>query len=106
MTKTKEDEWILHITRHFSAAAHYSTMCFVELLSILSSRGAQIVLIQDSPLWPWDEKNTSLLNVVIDKAKRLIESTPHESWDEEVDLSILNGVVSRLEAKRNKTEQS
>lgn len=104
MVKSKEDEWILHITRYFSDTEPYSTTCFVEFLSILSSRAAQIQLIQDSPLWFWDEKNTPMISKVINKATQLIDSTPRESMDKEIDLSILNGVISRLEAKRNKNE--
>ena len=103
MAKTKGDDWILRITQYFPDATHYSTMCFIEFLSTLSSRDAQIVLIQDSPLWLWDEKNAPMIGVVIDKARQLIDSTPRESMDKEIDLSILNGVISRLEVKRTKT---
>lgn len=104
MAKAKEDEWILRITRYFPDADHYSTTCFVEFLTVLSSRDSQIQLIQDSPLWFWDEKNAPMISRVIDKAVQLIDSTSHESLDKEIDLSILNGVISRLEAKRNKNE--
>jgi len=104
MARTKEDEWILHITRYFSDIDHYSTTCFVEFLSILSSRDAQIQLIQDSPQWLWDEKNAPMISRVVDKATQLIDSTSRDSMDKEIDLSILSGVISRLEAKRNKIE--
>jgi hypothetical protein len=106
MAKAKEDEWILRITRYFSDTDHYSTTCFVEFLSILSSRDAQIQLIQDSPLWFWEEKNAPMMNRVIDKATQLINSPSCDPLDKEIDLSILNGVISRLETKRNKTEQA
>jgi len=100
MTKTKDDEWIMRITRFFSNTEHYSTECFVELLTILSSRDAQIQLIQDAPLWLWNKNNTNLINIVTDKAKQLIDSTVGESLDKEIDLSILNRVINKLEAKR------
>ena len=103
MVKTKEDEWILHITRYFSDTEYYSTTCFVEFLSILSSRAAQIQLIQDSPLWLWDEKNAAMINLVIDKASQLADSPPCELGDWEIDLY---GVISRLEAKRDQAEQA
>ena len=106
MVKTKEDEWILHITRYFSDNEHYSTTCFVEFLSILSSRNAQIQLIQDSPLWLWDKKNSAMINLVIDKASQLADSSLCELGDWEIDLSVLNGVISRLEAKRDQGEQA
>jgi hypothetical protein len=106
MAKTKEAEWILRITRYLSSTEHCSTMCIVEFLSILSSRDAQIQLIQDSPLWFWNERNAPMISRVIDKATQLIDSTPCGSMDKEIDLSILNGVIRRLEAKRNKTEQT
>ncbi len=89
IVKTKEDGWILHITRHFLTSKHYSTTCFVEFLSILSSRDAQIQLIQDSPMWLWDENNLTLIGMVIDKAEQLIASTDQKSIDREIDLSIL-----------------
>lgn len=98
MARMKDDEWILRITRVFSGSEHYSTSCFVEFLSILSSRDAQIILIQDSPTWLWDEKNAPMLEVVIDKAAQLIASATGDSMDREIDLSILNRVISRLEA--------
>lgn len=104
MARTKEDEWVLDIARYLLNLEHCSTMCFVEFLSILSSREAQIQLIQDSPLWLWDEKSVPMINRVIDKAKQLIDSTPSESMDKEFDLSILNGVIRRLEEKESKTE--
>lgn len=104
MAKTKEDDWILRFTQYLPDTAHYSTMCFIEFLSTLSSRDMQIVLIQDSPLWLWDKKNAPMIGMVIDKARQLIDSTPRESMDKEIDLSILNGVISRLETKRNKIE--
>ena len=49
MARTKDDEWIQRICRVFSDTEQYSTLCYVEFLSILSSRDAQITLIQDSP---------------------------------------------------------
>ncbi len=104
MAKAKEDEWILRITSYFPDTEHYSTTCFVEFLSILSGRDAQIQLIQDSPLWFWDEKNAAMIGRVIDEAAQLIDSSPHESLAKEIDLSLLNGVISRLETKRNKNE--
>lgn len=106
MVKAKEDEWILNITRHFPESKFYSTTCFVAFLSILSCRDAQIRLIQDSPLWFWDEKNAPMISKVINKATQLIDATPRESMDKEIDLSILNGVISRLEAERNKNQKT
>jgi len=55
-------------------------------------------------LWFWDENNAPMISRVIDKAAQLIDSTSHKSLDKEIDLSILNGVISRLESKRNKNE--
>ena len=106
MAKTKEDEWILRITRDLSSTEHCSTMCLVEFLSILSSRDALIVFIQDSPEWTWDEKSTSLIDMVIDKAMQIVNSIPRDSTDHGIDLSILNGVISKLEAKRDQAEQA
>lgn len=104
MVKAKEDEWILHFTRYFPDNECYSTTCFVEFLSILSSRDAQIQLIQGAPLWTWDEKNGSLISTVIDKAAQLADSLPSEPMSSEIELAILNRVINRLEAKRNKTK--
>ena len=100
MARSKDDEWIRSISRVFSGTEHYATSCFVEFLSILSSRDAQIEFIQDSPMWLWDEKTAPMLEMVIDKAAQLIASTPDDSLEKEIDLSILNSVISRLEAMK------
>lgn len=104
MARTKDDEWVLHIARYLSNIEHCSIVCFVEFLVILSGRDAQIQLIQDSPLWPWDEKTAPMISRVVDKATQLIGSTCCDSMDKEIDLFILSGVISRLEAMRKKIE--
>lgn len=105
MAKTRGDEWIHRIVRYFPDNKYYSTTCFVEFLSILSSRESQVQLVQDAPLWFWGEKNVSMISRVIDKATQLIDSTPCGSLGGEIDLSILNGVISRLNAKKNEIKQ-
>ncbi len=97
MAKTKGDDWILRVIRFFPENKYYSTMCFVEFLSILTNTDSKILLIQDSPTWFWDESNAALIEKVITIAERLIESINPESIDSEIDLSILNRVIQRLE---------
>lgn len=104
MTRSKEDEWILRITRFFPEASHFSTICFVEFLDILSNRDAQLQLIQDSPLWLWSENNVALIDVVIDKAAQLVDSTHQKASDRDIDLSILHRVIDSLEAKKDNNE--
>jgi hypothetical protein len=106
MAKAQGDEWIQRFSEYFPDTEHYSTMCFVEFLSILSSRDAQIVFIQDAHLWFWNEKNASMMSIVIDKATQLINAPSCETLDNEIDLTILNGLISRLEEKRNGIEQT
>lgn len=96
MVKTREDDWILGITSSFPEDKHYSTMCFAQFLSILTSTDAKIMLLQNAPFWLWDKSNVSLLETVIEIAAKIGESLDNDSIDAEIDLSIVNGVIRRL----------
>jgi len=97
MAETKPEQWVLDLLVYFPVTKSYSTRCFVEFLTLLSSRDALIILVQDSPRWYWDGQHAELMDAVMTTVTTLIHGTPQSGLSGEIELILLGDLFKALE---------
>lgn len=99
MLKTKPEQWLLDLLFFFPKDKQYSTQCFAEFLSIISSRDGLIYLLQDSPDWYWNAETSALINKVLAVTESLLDDLPKDAISAEIESSILTNIVKGLKDK-------